>query len=128
MARDTLPTDIYQVVKRRYAEIEKMDKAEVDFLCRETATELSALVMEHFHDTLANHLQDLKRRDEKVAYEREARGRAEQRSAEARAIIEAAGNTPPHEWSSWEERAQTWLDGQSSSAQDRNPSLTLHGS
>jgi len=116
MARDTLPAELYEVVKRRYTEISEADRAEVDFLCREVATELSALVMEHFHDTFGNHLEDLQRRDQKLIYEREARRRAEQRAAEAREIIEAANMTPPHEWSSWEGRAQGWLDGSPASS------------
>lgn len=109
MARDTLPIEIYEVVKRRYAEVDEAEAVEKDFIFREMATELSALVMEHFHDTLANHIDDLHRRDDKIAYEKAARRRAEGHAAEARAIIRAAGNTPPHEWAEWEKRAQSWL-------------------
>lgn len=111
MARDTLPTDLYKIVKRRFAEMGDAEPVEVDFLCRETATELAALVMDHFHDQFSHHVEDLRRRDDKIEYEKRARRRAEQRTQEARSIIEAAGNTPPHEWATWEERAQRWLGG-----------------
>jgi len=111
MASDTLPNDLYEVIRGRAEEILRADPLEVDFVCRDAATELAAVVMSHFQEVFSRHVEDLRRRDEKLTYEKSARVRAEGRSVRAREIIEAAGNTPPHEWASWEKSAQEWLGG-----------------
>lgn len=111
MSHTTLPNDLYEVIRARSEEILRSDPAEVDFVCRETATELAALVMEHFKDIFTHHVEDLRRRDEKLEYERDARRRSESRTAEARQIIVDASTTAPHDWAAWEERSQRWLEG-----------------
>jgi len=115
MSFDTLHGDLFKVLLSRWQEICDAQQVEVEFVCRQAATEMSAVVMQHFNETLMRHMGDLRHRDEGVAYEKAARWRAERRCAEAYSIIRAAGRTPPHRWGEWEQSAREWLSTQESS-------------